>query len=154
MQLRQIFILLELAIIGHIQEYNVRASSISDKNHFIGRFATGLPILKKKNDNKWTLQKEGLQGRLVTDALRVLLLQNSWFNIIHQILASCLLLSMMRFLDLSCFCVVMGTHCMVVVHCFSTITTFTSSLISGSELSCCYTNSYNWIVFFFIWRKK
>ncbi|KAK1409623.1 hypothetical protein QVD17_36150 [Tagetes erecta] len=54
-----------------IREYNVRASSASDKNYFIGRFVTGLPgFSKKKNDNKWSLQKEGLQGRQVTDTLR------------------------------------------------------------------------------------
>ncbi|KAJ8423448.1 hypothetical protein Cgig2_005319 [Carnegiea gigantea] len=55
-----------------IREYNVRASSSSDKNYFIGRFATGLPNFSKKKsaENKWTLQKEGLHGRQVTDALR------------------------------------------------------------------------------------
>ncbi|GMY36726.1 transcription initiation factor IIF subunit alpha isoform X2 [Fagus crenata] len=55
-----------------IREYNVRASSSSDKNFFIGRFVTGLPnFSKKKNaENKWALQKEGLQGRQVSDALR------------------------------------------------------------------------------------
>ncbi|XP_071698222.1 transcription initiation factor IIF subunit alpha-like [Rutidosis leptorrhynchoides] len=54
-----------------IREYNVRASSSSDKNYFIGRFMTGLPrFSKKKNDNKWSLQKEGLQGRQVTDTIR------------------------------------------------------------------------------------
>lgn len=54
-----------------IREYNVRASSASDKNYFIGRFVTGLPSFsKKKNDNKWSLQKEGLQGRQITDTLR------------------------------------------------------------------------------------
>ncbi|KAL0306011.1 UNVERIFIED_CONTAM: Transcription initiation factor IIF subunit alpha [Sesamum radiatum] len=51
-------------------EYNVRACSSSDKNYFIGRFATGIPNFKKKNENKWSLQKEGLQGRQVTDTLR------------------------------------------------------------------------------------
>ena len=52
----------------------MRASSGSDKNYFIGRFATGLPNFSKKKsaENKWTLQKEGLQGRQVTDALRVI----------------------------------------------------------------------------------
>lgn len=52
----------------------MRASSSSDKNYFIGRFATGLPNFSKKKsaENKWTLQKEGLQGRQVTDALRVI----------------------------------------------------------------------------------
>ncbi|XP_073149811.1 transcription initiation factor IIF subunit alpha-like isoform X2 [Henckelia pumila] len=53
-----------------IREYNVRASSSSYKSYFIGRFATGVPNFKKKHDNKWSLQKEGLQGRQVTDALR------------------------------------------------------------------------------------
>lgn len=55
-----------------IREYNVRASSSNDKNYFIGRFVTGLPnFSKKKNaENKWSLHKEGLQGRQVTDALR------------------------------------------------------------------------------------
>ncbi|KAI9161415.1 hypothetical protein LWI28_017164 [Acer negundo] len=55
-----------------IREYNVRPSASSDKNYFIGRFVTGLPnFSKKKNaENKWTLHKEGLQGRQVTDAMR------------------------------------------------------------------------------------
>ncbi|KAA8515586.1 hypothetical protein F0562_018803 [Nyssa sinensis] len=53
-------------------EYNVRPSSSSDKNYFIGRFVTGLPSFSKKQnaENKWSLQKEGLQGRQLTDALR------------------------------------------------------------------------------------
>ncbi|XP_022720691.1 transcription initiation factor IIF subunit alpha isoform X2 [Durio zibethinus] len=55
-----------------IREYNVRASSSTDKNYFIGRFVTGLPNFSKKKsaENKWSLQKEGLQGRQLTDALR------------------------------------------------------------------------------------
>ncbi|OMO76849.1 Photosystem I PsaA/PsaB [Corchorus capsularis] len=55
-----------------IREYNVRASPSTDKNYFICRFVTGLPnFSKKKNaENKWSLQKEGLQGRQLTDALR------------------------------------------------------------------------------------
>ncbi|XVF26161.1 hypothetical protein REPUB_Repub13aG0275500 [Reevesia pubescens] len=55
-----------------IREYSVRASPSTDKNYFIGRFMTGLPIFsKKKNaENKWSLQKEGLQGRQLTDTLR------------------------------------------------------------------------------------
>ncbi|XP_075666334.1 transcription initiation factor IIF subunit alpha isoform X1 [Castanea sativa] len=55
-----------------IREYNVRASSSNDKNYFIGRFVTGLPNFSKKKsaENKWSLHKEGLQGRQVTDALR------------------------------------------------------------------------------------
>lgn len=55
-----------------IREYNVRTNSSGDKNYFIGRFVTGLPgFSKKKNaDNKWSLHKEGLQGRQVSDALR------------------------------------------------------------------------------------
>ncbi|KAF3451808.1 hypothetical protein FNV43_RR07904 [Rhamnella rubrinervis] len=53
-------------------EYNVRASSSNDKNYFIGRFVTGLPnFSKKKNaENRWSLLKDGLQGRQITDALR------------------------------------------------------------------------------------
>ncbi|KAJ1427151.1 Winged helix-like DNA-binding domain superfamily [Sesbania bispinosa] len=55
-----------------IREYNVRASSSNDKNYFIGRFVTGLPDFSKKKsaENKWSLQKDGLQSRQVTDALR------------------------------------------------------------------------------------
>ncbi|XWS15497.1 hypothetical protein CRYUN_Cryun34aG0005500 [Craigia yunnanensis] len=55
-----------------IREYNVRSSPSTDKNYFIGRFMTGLPnFSKKKNaENQWSLQKEGLQGRQLTDALR------------------------------------------------------------------------------------
>ncbi|KAK7262109.1 hypothetical protein RJT34_29669 [Clitoria ternatea] len=55
-----------------IREYSVRASSGTDKNYFIGRFATGLPDFSKKKsaENKWSLQKDGLQSRQITDALR------------------------------------------------------------------------------------
>lgn len=57
-----------------IREYNVRASpsNSSDKHYFIGRFVAGLPnFSKKKNvENKWSLLKEGLQGRQLTDTLR------------------------------------------------------------------------------------
>ncbi|XP_057730945.1 transcription initiation factor IIF subunit alpha-like [Arachis stenosperma] len=55
-----------------IREYNVRASSTTDKNYFIGRFVTGLPNFSKKKsaENKWSLQKDGLQNRQITDALR------------------------------------------------------------------------------------
>ncbi|XP_061340767.1 transcription initiation factor IIF subunit alpha-like [Gastrolobium bilobum] len=55
-----------------IREYNVRASSTNDKNYFIGRFVTGLPDFSKKKsaENKWSLQKDGLQGRQITDTLR------------------------------------------------------------------------------------
>ncbi|XP_041995110.1 transcription initiation factor IIF subunit alpha-like [Salvia splendens] len=61
-----------------IREYNVRASSSNDKNYFIARFASGLPNFKKKNENKWTLQKEGLQGRQVTDTLREKFKNKPW----------------------------------------------------------------------------
>lgn len=55
------------------QEYNVRANSITDKTYSIGRFVTGLPpFSKKKNaENKWSLHKEGLQGRQITENMRV-----------------------------------------------------------------------------------
>ncbi|EOY28872.1 Transcription activators,DNA binding,RNA polymerase II transcription factors,catalytics,transcription initiation factors isoform 4 [Theobroma cacao] len=56
-----------------IREYNVRPSPSTDKNFFIGRFMSGLPSFsKKKNaENKWSLQKEGLQGRQLTDPLKM-----------------------------------------------------------------------------------
>ncbi|XP_058200313.1 transcription initiation factor IIF subunit alpha-like [Rhododendron vialii] len=56
-----------------IREYKIRACSSSDKNFFIGRFATGLPISissKRNAQNKWSLLKEGLLGRQLTEALR------------------------------------------------------------------------------------
>ncbi|GAB2246531.1 hypothetical protein Droror1_Dr00002024 [Drosera rotundifolia] len=56
-----------------IREYNVRASAGNEKNYFIGRFGSGLPTFgtkKKNSDTRWTLQKEGLQGRQVTDTLK------------------------------------------------------------------------------------
>ncbi|GFP85113.1 transcription initiation factor iif subunit alpha [Phtheirospermum japonicum] len=53
-----------------IREYNVRACPSGDRNYFIARFTSGLPNFNKKNENKWTLQKEGLQGRQVSDTLR------------------------------------------------------------------------------------
>lgn len=55
-----------------IREYNVRASGTSDKTYYIGRFAVGLPNFSKKKsaENKWHMQKEGLQGRQITDTLR------------------------------------------------------------------------------------
>lgn len=55
-----------------IREYNVRASTSNDKNYFIGRFVTGLPNFSRKKgaENSWSLQKDGLQGRQLTDALR------------------------------------------------------------------------------------
>ncbi|XP_078433060.1 transcription initiation factor IIF subunit alpha RAP74 [Wolffia australiana] len=55
-----------------IREYNVRASTSSDKSFSIGRFVTGVPPFsrKKSAENKWTLQKEGLQGRQMTDGLK------------------------------------------------------------------------------------
>ena len=55
-----------------LQEFNVKAHPVS-KPHFVGRFLQGLPSLsrKKSGDPKWTMQREGLQGRQLTDALRV-----------------------------------------------------------------------------------
>lgn len=63
-----------------IREYNVRASSGNDKNYFIGRFVTGLPDFSKKKsaENKWSLHKD-LQGRQLTDALRVFNLSLRFF---------------------------------------------------------------------------
>ncbi|OAY63241.1 Transcription initiation factor IIF subunit alpha [Ananas comosus] len=55
-----------------IREYNVRANATMDKSFSIGRFVTGLPPFSKKKsaENKWSLHKEGLQGRQLTDTLR------------------------------------------------------------------------------------
>ncbi|KAJ6304473.1 hypothetical protein OIU77_018189 [Salix suchowensis] len=63
-----------------IREYNVRASTSSDKNYFIGRFVSGLPSFsKKKNaENKWSLHKEGISGRQITDALREKFKNKPW----------------------------------------------------------------------------
>jgi hypothetical protein len=69
------------------QEYNVRANATTDKSFSIGRFVTGLPpFSKKKNaENKWSLHKEGLQGRQLTDKMLVLTFGSSfitiWFSI-------------------------------------------------------------------------
>ncbi|RLN19274.1 transcription initiation factor IIF subunit alpha isoform X2 [Panicum miliaceum] len=57
-----------------IREYNVRANAITDKTYSIGRFVTGLPPFSKKSaENKWSLHKEGLQGRQIPDNMRPLL---------------------------------------------------------------------------------
>jgi hypothetical protein len=55
-----------------LQEFNVKAHPVN-KPHFVGRFLQGLPSLsrKKSGDPKWNMQREGLQGRQLTDALRV-----------------------------------------------------------------------------------
>ncbi|XP_042481065.1 transcription initiation factor IIF subunit alpha-like isoform X2 [Macadamia integrifolia] len=61
-----------VTITQFIREYNVRSSSTSDRTYFIGKFVTGVPNFSKKKNavNKWSLQKEGLQGCQVTNALR------------------------------------------------------------------------------------
>ncbi|KAG2276165.1 hypothetical protein Bca4012_043627 [Brassica carinata] len=62
-----------------IREYNVRAATPTDKNYFIGRFASGLPNLKKGSDeNKWSLRKDIPQGRQFTDAQREKLKKKPW----------------------------------------------------------------------------
>ncbi|KAG9445312.1 hypothetical protein H6P81_016652 [Aristolochia fimbriata] len=55
-----------------IREYNVRINSNTDKAYTIARFPVGLPTFSKKKsaENKWSLRKEGLQGRQVSDTLR------------------------------------------------------------------------------------
>uniref|UniRef100_A0A6N2K0N7 Transcription initiation factor IIF subunit alpha n=1 Tax=Salix viminalis TaxID=40686 RepID=A0A6N2K0N7_SALVM len=62
------------------EEYNVRASTISEKNYFIGRFVTGLPSFSKKKsaENKWSLLKEGIHGRQITDTLREKFKNKPW----------------------------------------------------------------------------
>lgn len=63
-----------------IREYNVRTTSSNDKNYFIGRFPTGLPNFSKKKsaENKWTLQKDGLQNRQISDTLREKFKNKPW----------------------------------------------------------------------------
>ncbi|CAN6867838.1 unnamed protein product [Brassica oleracea] len=62
-----------------IREYNVRAATPTDKNYFIGRFASGLPNFKKGSDeNKWSLRKDIPQGRQFTDAQREKLKKKPW----------------------------------------------------------------------------
>ncbi|PIA38231.1 hypothetical protein AQUCO_02800124v1 [Aquilegia coerulea] len=68
-----------------IREYNVRTNTSNDKSYFIGRFVSGLPSFsKKKNsekkntENKWSIIKEGLQGRHVTDTLREKFKNKPW----------------------------------------------------------------------------
>ncbi|KAH0461392.1 hypothetical protein IEQ34_008967 [Dendrobium chrysotoxum] len=63
-----------------IREYNVRASTNTEKAYFIGRFCSGVPpFSKKKNvENKWTIHKDGLQGRQLTDALREKFKNKPW----------------------------------------------------------------------------
>ena len=57
-----------------MQEYNVRATNISDKSFSIGTFKDGLPECLKKSSAKLFMHKEGLKGPKLTDALRVFLL--------------------------------------------------------------------------------
>uniref|UniRef100_A0A1D1YDQ2 Transcription initiation factor IIF subunit alpha n=1 Tax=Anthurium amnicola TaxID=1678845 RepID=A0A1D1YDQ2_9ARAE len=63
-----------------IREYNVRASTSTDKAFSIGRFVTGLPPFSRKrsSENKWSLQKEGLQGRQLTEGLREKFKNKPW----------------------------------------------------------------------------
>lgn len=58
-----------------IQEYNVRANTIN-KQHFIGRFLQGQPMFSKKKSGgpRWSLQREGLTGRQLSEAQRVWIL--------------------------------------------------------------------------------
>ncbi|KAJ8641886.1 hypothetical protein MRB53_018580 [Persea americana] len=55
-----------LPITRLIQEYNFRISSSSDKNYHIGKFVRGLPDFFWK---KWSIHREGLQGRQITGNL-------------------------------------------------------------------------------------
>ncbi|AES64460.2 transcription initiation factor IIF subunit alpha [Medicago truncatula] len=64
-----------------IREYNVHASSATDKKYFLGRFMNGLPDFSKKKSakNKWSLKKDGLKGRQVTDSTREKYKNRPWF---------------------------------------------------------------------------
>ncbi|CAM6092492.1 unnamed protein product [Calypogeia fissa] len=54
-----------------IREYNVKHHAVN-KNYFVGRFHQGVPHYSKKKNSeaRWRMQREGLQGRQLTDALR------------------------------------------------------------------------------------
>jgi hypothetical protein len=58
-----------------MQEYSVRVDTAAEKAYSIGRFSTGLPPLSKnrKAGSKWSLRKEGPQGRPQTGNMLVLL---------------------------------------------------------------------------------
>ncbi|KAI3834449.1 hypothetical protein MKX03_032560 [Papaver bracteatum] len=63
-----------------IREYNVRACSTSEKNYFVGRFVSGVPVFSKKKNagNRWALRKQGLVGRQVTDTFREKFKNKPW----------------------------------------------------------------------------
>ncbi|KAI5075755.1 hypothetical protein GOP47_0009831 [Adiantum capillus-veneris] len=62
-----------------IREYNVKAYPTT-KPFFVSRFLQGVPSFSKKkgSDPKWTMHREGLQGRQVTEALREKYKGKSW----------------------------------------------------------------------------
>ncbi|XP_024370613.1 transcription initiation factor IIF subunit alpha [Physcomitrium patens] len=62
-----------------IREYNVRANTIN-KQHFIGRFLQGQPMFSKKKSGgpRWSLQREGLTGRQLSEAQREKFKQKLW----------------------------------------------------------------------------
>ncbi|TVU25539.1 hypothetical protein EJB05_28038, partial [Eragrostis curvula] len=52
-----------------MREYTVRVDTAADKAYSIGRFNPGLPPLSKNRNvgnNRWSLHKEGMQGRQLT----------------------------------------------------------------------------------------
>ncbi|KAK3151068.1 hypothetical protein QOZ80_3AG0241300 [Eleusine coracana subsp. coracana] len=55
-----------------IREYTVRVDTAAEKAYSIGRFSTGLPPLSKKRSAgcRWSLRKEGPQGRQLTGNMR------------------------------------------------------------------------------------
>jgi transcription initiation factor TFIIF subunit alpha len=64
-----------------IQEYNVRApNACTDKTFSIGRFVSGIPPFSRKRsaEIKWSLHKDGLQGRQLTDAQKDKLKNKPW----------------------------------------------------------------------------
>lgn len=83
-----IYTMMSSLLIFLFQEYNVRANASTDKAFSIGRFVTGLPpFSKKKNaENKWSLHKEGLQGRQLTDKMLVCTFGSSFIIIYSTII--------------------------------------------------------------------
>ncbi|KAF3340518.1 transcription initiation factor IIF subunit alpha [Carex littledalei] len=64
-----------------IREYNVRAANAcTDKTFSIGRFVSGIPPFSRKRsaEIKWSLHKDGLQGRQLTDAQKEKMKNKPW----------------------------------------------------------------------------
>lgn len=59
-------------LILSMQEYSVK-NHVPSKQFFVGRFHQGIPHFAKKKtgETKWAMQKDGAQGRQLTDTQKV-----------------------------------------------------------------------------------